>query len=64
MDWNGAALTLMPLLCTGLDPGWITWVWEAGGSAVDGGGCSVKGMEAYRGQPIILFAENYLIHIM
>lgn len=47
MDWNGAALTLMPPLCRGLEPDWNACVWEAGGRAVDGGGCSVRGIEAY-----------------
>lgn len=40
MDWNGAALTLMPVLWGALDTGWKTCVWEAGGSTEDGGGCS------------------------
>lgn len=47
MDWNGAALTLMPPLCKGLEPVWNACVSEAGGGAVDGGGCSVMGIEAY-----------------
>lgn len=38
MDWNGAALTLIPLLCNGLlDPAWKTWGWDAGGSDDDDG---------------------------
>lgn len=33
MDWNGAALTLIPLLCKGLlEAAWNTWGWEAAGS--------------------------------
>lgn len=32
MDWNGAAFTLIPLLCKGLlVPAWNTWGWEAAG---------------------------------
>lgn len=40
MDWNGAALTLMPLLWGLLETGWKTVVWAAGGRAVEGGGWS------------------------
>lgn len=34
MDWNGAALTLMPL-CRGLETDWKAWGWDDGA-----GGCS------------------------
>lgn len=38
MDWNGAALTLIPLLCKGLlDPAWNTCGWDAVGSDDDDG---------------------------
>jgi len=38
MDWNGAALTLIPLLCKGLlDPAWKTCGWDAVGSDDDDG---------------------------
>lgn len=45
MDWNGAALTLMPPLWGALETGWNTGVCEAGGRTVEGGGCSDKDME-------------------
>lgn len=39
MDWNGAALTLIPLLCKGLlDPAWNTCGCDAAGSDDDDDG--------------------------
>lgn len=46
MDWNGAALTLIPLLWGALETGWKTCVWEAGARAAEG--CSDKDMEVWR----------------
>lgn len=59
MDWNGAALTLMPPLCRGLEPDW-NCVLEAGGRSVVGGACSVRGIEAYTQNDLHYFFQAYI----